>query len=187
VKDKGNVINIPGIAPFRTPAEINITNVKLPIVIATLHNCGITDFEIVSKKEDKVKKETDNITIKQNGKVQLNKNDNINERFKRIEKSLSKLITEKDSKKSLSEEQITKKLAILEELSKKILERELVKQVVYTSVKENINNPIEELDEEIYIPDVDISDLKIKGSSSQTVGEVDNVEEAADILSRLKK
>jgi len=187
VKDKGNVVNIPGMAPFRTPAEIDITHVKLPIVISTLHNCGITDFEIISKKETEVKKEVEVKETKKH-KIPKVKDKNLEERFTRLEKILSKLMNNQESKKSLSEEQITNKLAILEELSKKILEREMVKQVVYTSAKDNSKNPvIEELDEEIYIPDVDISDLKIKGSSSQTVGEVDDVEEAADILSRLKK
>ena len=64
----------------------------------------------------------------------------------------------------------------------------MVKEIVYTSTKEKSDNPIiEDFDDEIYIPDVDISDLKLKGSSTKVVGEVEDVEEAANILSRLRK
>ena len=189
IKEKGHMINIPGIAPFRTPAKIDVSHVKLNLILGSLKNVGINDYEIVAKedKEEITYTKEDFELPKKTGEssAELNK---INERFNRIEGILKNLLTKSSSEKTSSEEQITNKLNALEELSKRILEKEAVREIVYTSSKEKSKRPVvEDLDDELYIPNIYIDDMELKGSASEKIGEVDDAEEAADMLSRLKK
>ncbi len=41
-------INIPGLSSFRTPAEVDVTRVKLSLLIQSLHSCGVVNYELVS-------------------------------------------------------------------------------------------------------------------------------------------
>ena len=101
---------------------------------------------------------------------------------------LAQLSKKSGSEKRFSEEQITNKLNELGELTKKILEKESVREIVYTSSKEKSETPIvEELDEDTFIPDIDISDMKLKGNLTESIGELDDIESAVDMLSRLKE
>jgi len=189
IKEKGHMINIPGIAPFRTPAKIDVSHVKLNLILGSLKNVGINDYEIVAKedKEEITYTKEDFELPKKTGEssAELNK---INERFNRIEGILKNLLKKSSSEKTSSEEQITNKLNDLEELSKRILEKEAVREIVYTSSKEKSKRPVvEDLDDELYIPNIYIDDMELKGSASEKIGEVDDAEEAADMLSRLKK
>jgi len=186
VKEKGHILHIPGNAPFRTPAKVDITHMNLSMVITILNNNGITDFEITSTDGDekRVYTKKDFEIGKEPPKQDLSK---IDERFNKIEKMLYDL-AKKKSKKSDPQEQITNKLNALEELSKRILERERVKEIVYTSKYDGDSKKpiIEELDEDTFVPEVDISKMELKGSSSEKIGEIEGAEEAADMLSRLK-
>lgn len=189
VKEKGNMIQIPGIAPFRTPAEIDISHVKLHLVVSSLNSSGINDYEIIAKEDKKeIVYTKDDFELPRKVEESHPDLDDINERFNKIEGILKNLVKKATSKKSLPEEQITNKLIALEELSKKILEKESVKEIVYTSSKDSSGGPvIEDLDDDLYVPEIYIDDMELKGSASETVGKVDDVEEAADMLSRLKK
>lgn len=189
VKEKGHMINIPGIAPFRTPAKIDVSHVKLNLILGSLKNVGIDDYEIVAKedKEEITYTKEDFELPKKTGEssAELNK---INERFNRIEGILKNLLKKSSSEKTSSEEQITNKLNALEELSRRILEKESVQEIVYTSSKEKSVSPvIEDLDDDLYIPKIYIDDMELKGTASEKIGEVEDPEEAADMLSRLKK
>lgn len=189
VKEKGHMVNIPGIAPFRTPAKIDVSHTKLNLIIGALNNVGVKDYEIVVKedKEEVVYTKEDFELPKKTAKSSQAL-DKINERFNKIESILKNLLKNSSSKKTSSEEQITNKLNALEELSKRILEKESVQEIVYTSSKDKTNRPlIEDLDDDLYVPNIYIDDMELKGSASKTIGEVDDAEEAADMLSRLKK
>jgi hypothetical protein len=189
VKDRGHMVMIPGLAQFRTPAQIDISHVKIRLVISSLYNSGITDFEIVAKedKHEVVYTKDDFELPKKDNKTEPNL-DKIDKRFNKIERMLQKLVKKADGNKNLPGEQITNKLNALEELSKRILEKESVREIVYTSTTEKSKSPIvEDLDEELYIPEIDIDDMELMGSVSEKIGEVEDVEEAADVLSRLKK
>ncbi len=186
VKQRGHLLIIPGIAPFRTPAKIDISNVKIRLVVSALNNAGIDDYEIISKEDKKqviYTKKDFVIPIKK----ELEGIDNVGPRLDKIERILLAL-SKKGSKKYIPEEQITNKLKTLEELSQQILEKEMVREIVYTSTKESEGLPVvEELDEDTFIPDIDISDMELKGTSSKTIGSLDDVDEAADALSQLKR
>jgi hypothetical protein len=184
VKEKGYMVEIPGIPPFRSPGNVDITNIRLPLVLTTLNNLGVKEYEISSKDEG-----IETIYTKKDLEMKKKKKENnmdlseINDRFNRLEKILY-LLAEKDSKKSIPEEQITKKLNMLEVLTKKLLEREVVQNIVYTSSKEG--EPVIEDMSDSFVPTIDISDLKLKGESTKTVdGDIESAEKAADMLSRL--
>lgn len=186
VKERGHVVTIPGITPFRTPAKVDITKLRMPLVIATLNNLGINNYEIVASQgeERKVFTKKDFETKPKRKEQDLSK---INERFNKLENMMYALLSKKQSNNFSSEEQITNKLRELEQLSKKILEKEAVKEIVYTSSEERKGPIIEELDDEKYIPDIDLTELELKGgTSSKKIGDVEGAEEAADMLSRLK-
>jgi uncharacterized protein YfkK (UPF0435 family) len=186
VKERGYMIEIPGITPFRSPAKIDISNVKLPLVVKTLNNLGVQNYEITALENGKTKIYTkkDFEKPKKEKTEDLSK---INKRFNKIEEILYSLV-KKQSNTSPSEEQITNKLEALEELSKRILEKESVREVVYTSSSDIKEGPIvEELDEDTFIPDIDLSEMKLRGSSSEKIGKTEDAEETADILSRLTK
>ena len=74
----------------------------------------------------------------------------------------------------------------MEVLSKRILEKEIVRQIVYTDKDKRDDPIVEELYEEAFIPKIDISEMKMKGSSTETIGTLDDVDESADALSKLK-
>jgi hypothetical protein len=178
IKKQGLVVNIPGVAPFRTPAEVDISNCKIHLVVLSLKNNGIDDFEIYSKEKKQTYKKKD---------FEGRKTTDVEGRLNRIEKMIGKLNDKSDGKKENPEEQITNKLNLLEELSKKILEKENVREIVYTSTKDSDKGPdIEELND-AFIPSIDISEMKLKGSSSEIIGTLDDIDEAANALSKLKK
>ena len=185
VKDRGLVIDIPGVSPFRTPAIVDISKVRMPLVITTLNNLGAKNYEIVASQGDEKKVFTSKDFVKKKQKPQQDMS-KINERFNKLENMLYALLSKKQSNKVPSEEQITNKLVELERLSKRILEKEPVKEVVYTSSVEKDGPVIEELDDDKFIPDIDLTELELKGSSSKKVGDIEGAEEAADMLSRLK-
>jgi hypothetical protein len=176
VTQRGHLVDIPGLSRFRTPAEINISNCSIDLVRACLKNQGIETYEIFTKDDPKIVKD-EKKNLKKNVSIDIEK------RLSKIEKLIESL-NKKDSEKNIPEEQIKNKLLILEELSKKILERENIREIVYTSTKEPI---VEDLDEEVFIPEIDISDLEMKGSSGETIATRDDVDEAVNALSQLKR
>jgi hypothetical protein len=94
VKDRGLMIEIPGIPSFRSPANINISNIKLKAITKALNNLGVQDYEIISKEGDDKKI----YTKKDFEKPKKKKEDlsEINERFNKIEQmlyALSKNVT----------------------------------------------------------------------------------------------
>lgn len=107
IKTKGLFINIPGLTPFRTPVEIDITKLNLNTVISELKKNGIIDYKIVSadeininkhiEKKHKIKKDkkqlySDNLDIIENQKKIIEKIESLeNTIFSFIEnKSLNK-------------------------------------------------------------------------------------------------
>ena len=184
VKERGHVISIPGTTPFRSPGKINIPDAKLSLIITTLNNVGVQNYEIISMEngKEKILTKKDFEKSKKQKKQDMSK---IEERFNKLEGILFALAKSQGNKPQPSE-QITNKLEALEELSKKILEKESVRKIVYTSSKEKDGPIVEELDDDKYIPDIDLSELELRGSSSKKIGKVEGAEEAADMLSKLK-
>jgi len=177
IKEKGYMIEIPGVSPFRTPADVNITHISIPLAVSVLNSQGIEKFEIISDTPGKEQvftekdfKEPDAITSKMNG------------RLKKLEGMIKKLLKKEASDLTSNQEQITDKLKKLEVLSTAILESS-------ERMSSHEGDPnIEELDTlDTFIPDIDIKGSKMKGKSGKKVFKKDkeDTDENANLLASL--
>ena len=66
IKTKGMFINIPGLIPFRTPAEVDITKVNINLVISELKKNGIERYRIISDDSISLEKTIDRMIVKRN-------------------------------------------------------------------------------------------------------------------------
>jgi len=165
IKDKGHYIEIPGIHPVRSPAKIDISKIDLSLVISILRKYGIDNYEIISLSEVGEKK-----VLTRNDFVDKNKEDlvfyqrKIDRRIEKMENMISKLLEKNEGNQVVKAEQNTKSKYIEKETEPKI----------------------EEL-EDVFIPDIDVGGMEIKGEASKTsvkrgAGDVDD---SADLLSRI--
>jgi hypothetical protein len=173
IKEKGKYIQIPGIAPFRTPASVRINKTNLPIVLQVLHKCSVNDFEIVSDDNPEVTVETQPIKHK--------KDSEINDRLDKLESLLTTLVSKNLGQKSNNSEQITNRLGRIERMLNS------GGKVVHEDM--GIGKPrIEEMEDQ-YIPEIDLSDMKLSGKSIEVVDKKSNkdVDDAVDLLSSLTR
>lgn len=185
VRERGHLIEIPGLAPFRTPADIDVSKVGIRKVIGHLKVNGITKYEIVAidDKGDKEVYNQEDFTPKKKKKKKVDPyKKQIESRFDKLEKMIMSLLSrEKKGNEDLNKEQITEKLEQLEELSKKILDKEVGK-IIYKDTKEKHKDK-----EARFIPNVDIEDLKLKKSSVKSLkqDQKEEIDDAADSLSEV--
>ena len=179
IREKGRYVEIPGLAAFRSPATLNVTKVKLSVLIQALHSCGINNYELISEDEKGNKRTLgkDPITVL----PEKQKDPEIGNRLDRMEDLLLKLISNGTGQKVASSEQITNRLANIERVLKK------GSKVVYT--EQSKGNPVVEELEDQYIPSIDISEMQISGNTSDVVEKTlkKDVDDAADMLSSLTK
>jgi len=175
IKEKGRYITIPGITPFRTPAELDVSRIKLSILVQSLHSCGVSDYEIISSGSNGIEKFTQDDFKHNENEIKLN------DRLDKLETLLSMLISaEKTVEKDTSSEQINKRLGRIEKMlvSKDYIKESLKREPL-----------IEELENDRYIPTIDISDMKISGKTTEVLDKKDDkeIDDAVDLLSNLRK
>ena len=187
VKEKGHLLEIPGLAPFRTPADIDVSRIGIRNVIGHLQVNGITDYELVaiSPQGDKeVYKQEDFEPEKKKKKKKVDPyRKQIEGRFDKLEKMISMLFNrEMKGKEDSNKEQITEKLERLERISQEILKNHKVNGIIYGDVKKR-----DEDIEDSFIPEIDIDSLKLRSSSVKSVkqDQKDEIDDAADSLSKL--
>lgn len=119
ISKPGLFLSIPGINPFRTPVEIDITKININIVISELKKNGIQNYKIISG-EEKIKKpnitdtSTSNNLVIEHTEV-LDKIDEIHEKItKKIESILSDFLNSHNQKIIIEKE--------VEQKSKKVTE-----------------------------------------------------------------
>ena len=188
ILQKGLYVEIPGTLPTRTPAEIDISKCNLSMVDMYLRKSGISNYQILSSVVDEPIKLKPPIMKDSSIDQQV-----INKRFSNLEKMLAQLVENQLVNKPKNSEQITDKLNKLEELSNKILKKkpEVVNQVVQASNKKANGKrfedepEIEELTSK-FIPEIDITNMKMKGGAKKTIKQdkVD-IDDSADLLSRI--
>jgi len=188
ILQKGLYVEIPGTLPTRTPAEIDISKCNLSMVDMYLRKSGISNYQILSSVVDEPIKLKPPIMKDSSIDQQV-----INKRFSNLEKMLAQLVENQLVNKPKNSEQITDKLNKLEELSNKILKKkpEVVNQVVRVSNKKANGKrfedepEIEELTSK-FIPEIDITNMKMKGGAKKTIKQdkVD-IDDSADLLSRI--
>ena len=175
IRERGRYVEIPGLAAFRTPAKVDVTRVKLSLLIQALHACGVNNYELVSEggqqftKDDFKEAKTDK------------EDPQISNRLDRLEGLLLKLVSNGTGQKVASSEQITNRLSRIERMLK------TGQKVVY---REKVGDTpiVEELDDQ-FIPEIDISDMQISGKTTEVLDKKDkkHVEDAVDLLSSLTK
>jgi len=153
IKDKGFFIELPRVAPFRTPAVIDISNINLNLIITKLKKAGITNYEIKSGESSEVK----------------------TKRSKPVEKSESP-----ETFKGLKE-----RFDKFEELLQEIVNKELPSEAVKTVKDFGKEVRIEEIEKESeFIPDIDISRMKIRSSGFKIEKSDGSIGRSVSLLSR---
>lgn len=187
IKQKGHFLDIPGMTPFRTPVEANISHVSIPMVVSALQSQGVKQFEIISdtKGKEQVLTHRDFMVKK---KVEEHKKEDYEDRFNKLESLMNKLINKQTSDPSLNKEQITNRLHSIEKLLKKKKPTEVIHVTKYKDESKKVETEptIEEL-EDTFIPKIDLEGLELRGESSQESIKQDkaDIDDSADLLSRI--
>jgi len=184
IKEKGHYVKIPGMPPFRSPVEVDVTRVKVSTLLQSLHSCGVNNYELISlSKTGEVIKRWDN--------NDLNNKDNKNQEDEKLLKKLDKLdklegmlltlLSKKESQKDNNSEQITNRLTKIEKM--------LRSGVSFTQRDIISSDPIVEEIEDQFIPSIDVDNMKMSGKSIEVVekSSKDDIDDAVDLLSRLTK
>ena len=186
IREKGHTITLPGVASFRTPAEIDISNMSLHRLMTTLRSYNITNFEIISTVGDKKVVYTQDNVIKKKVK-QLNKKtkiekDGLDDRFSRIENLIKQSVRESNT--NLDLEQINKKIDMLSQQLDGLQtgEKTIVKKEITETKKDDFDET------ETFIPQIDTEGMKLTSTTNhKTLKRDDDSEDAADLLSQLTK
>jgi hypothetical protein len=177
INDKGLIFNLGG-TQYRTPILMDISKQDVSKIIMALHISGIKDFVITGNDgSEPVKKSA------QGGKTEpahyVPQSDDayaliseIEKRFKNFEKNLMKKI---ESSNTTSQEQISN-LKKIELFMSQFHEQDVSKKTFKKDADEI---------EAFFIPD--IRDMKLKGSSTETLSNKEDVNEAVDALASLLK
>ena len=162
IKDRGHFVEFPRVAPFRTPAKVDITNIDLNLVMIKLRKMGIENYEIRSGPD--IIRPKRSKPVKQ--LVERYESANYNELRNRFDK--------------------------FEELLQVIVDKEPTIHEVKTFIegpKKEVK--IEELDElddvGKFIPDVDTSRMKIRTSGFKIEKADKTIIESAKSLSEIDK
>jgi uncharacterized protein YggU (UPF0235/DUF167 family) len=189
IDQPGLTITIPGIKSARTPAVIDISRVDIRVVIMYLKSAGVIDYQIIAEKNKEVEVYTrddfEEMKYESKNMKQEGSNSNLEKRFERIENLLVSLISEKNSGKSKPDlEQINEKLKSIEN-NFKLLSDIKLSSGNSSKLKDVI---IEEMDEiQSFIPEINITDMKMQTQNIKTITQEGNVSSAVDALAFLQK
>jgi len=188
ITEKGHFIEIPGLPPFRSPVEANISHISIPLVVSKLQSQGITKFEIISdtKGKQSVLNQNDfNVTQKKDTKKEEQKEKKkYEERITKLEYLLEKLLEKQTSDTTSKKEQITNKLEVIEKLLKNQKPQSV--HISKDEKEKSVKQEIEELDD-TFIPSINLDGLEMKGKSSRKTVKQDktDIDDSADLLSRI--
>jgi len=184
IMEAGHIIEIPGLRMTRSPVKLDISKVGINNVLMYLKKAGIEKYEIISKnskgkKEIYTQKNFDDVK-KQKPKV---KKDDTNIKINNLEHMIELLLSKELSKSSVDKEQINNKLDKLEIMIKNGIQV-VDKSSARKSILKGDEPEIEEFDS--FIPEVDISDMKLNSDNIKTVKQdSDDLKDTADMLSGL--
>jgi len=181
IKKRGLYLEIPGLLPVRSPADINITGCDINLISAFLRKEGIVEYEIISKNPATKSSYHESPPSVRDSSVD---GQVIDKRFNRLESLIEQLLQKETVKKDLNSEQITNKLEKIESITQKILTN---KPMSHEELAKKIKREpkIEELDDK-FIPSIDISNLKMKSGAKKSIKKDDaDLDDSADLLFRL--
>jgi len=185
IKEKGQTISLPGKAPFRTPAEVDISNMSLQLLMSTLKTYNINSYQIISEVGGKrvayTNKDLEKKTTKQIKKIAtVKQEDDMGDRFEKLEDLIRQSIQASNS--NLDLEQINNKI---DRLSDQLNNIKTSKQFVVKNKEVIDDSDIDEPD--TFIPQIDTGSMKITSKDHKTVKRENNVDDTADLLSQLTK
>ena len=184
IKEAGHTIAIPGMSVFRSPVNLDISKLDIRIVSMYLKTSGITKYEIVAENNEGAKEvyTQKDFSPPKKRKTKTKKDSRSDARFEKLEKMMEIILEREVRNDSSNEEQIYNKLDKLE----KLVKTGAVIRDVQKEDFENSDPEIEELDS--FIPEVDISGMKLNSDNIKTVKQdSDELEDAADMLSGLTR
>jgi len=182
VKEKGHLLNIPGLMPVRSPVEINIRKCNIDLVITSLRRQGIKSYEIIETDDKSVKKVERKQSVKTVVEEDKSYKEEINKKFSNLENMISELIVNRTGNTDENKEQITDKLDTLEVLTRHLLNKQRDDMLEEKLLKDEPE--IEELDK--FIPEVNIKGMELKGNTTKTTIQQDEVDpDNLDLLSKL--
>jgi hypothetical protein len=158
IKTKGMFINIPGLIPFRTPTEVDITKVNINLVISELKKNGIEKYKIISDDSISLEKTIDRTIVKRNSF-----RNNITE-IKKIDDSSEILKNIKNQQKSILKiEGLLEKFLNSDVLtSKTSYERKRAEEEIsFTKPKKKFDDSVDD-----FIPSINLENINLKGTSS---------------------
>jgi hypothetical protein len=184
IRKKGLFLEIPGISPFRTPADVNISHISIPLVVSVLTKQGISKFEIVSDTQGKEQVLTERDFAVKNKNPKKHKDD-YESRFNKLEALMNRLLQKQVSDIPSNKEQITNRLNSIEKLIKE-KETKVIHITKKESKKVKKEPKVEEL-HDVFIPSIDLDGLEVKGEASQKIIKQDklDIDDSADLLSRI--
>jgi len=174
ITEKGHYIDLPGMAPFRTPANIDVSKIPLNALILKLKVYDITEYEIVSKLGDKQivykKEELEKIKPKDLKKKDTKYIKHFDKRLNKLENMIKTLVTPQ----SKPEVNIN-------------LNKEQIKNMVSEFLDQPIIKKAEDEEEDMFIPPVNTNGMKLKGSEHTIIKQKENLEDSVDLLSEIQK
>lgn len=163
IKQPGYTLTING-KTFRTPAILDVPEIKINNIVSELKRYGVDKYEIVAEPEVLQKKKM-NVEV---DKVEFDKS------------------TISQTSPVISDKKVLKTLSNIEQILKAINEKQFVTQVidkdgtVITKKKDDIDKGEE------FIPEIKIEELEMKGSSVKTESQdTTALETASEMLSKL--
>lgn len=154
IKEHGLYVIIPGLAPFRTPATINITKIDEKIVTAALRRDGITNYEIKTSN-DEIIQENKKEYIVSNNTTSL---DEIKNTLTNLELMVKQLILNKQESDSTGK--IESLLTNFLVSGKKNDQEENSKKSKKSKIDETVDD---------FIPEININKIQMKGKTTETV------------------
>lgn len=189
IKEKGHLIEIPGMTPFRTPAKVDISKGDIRTIVGYLKVCSINDYEIFATNQgntekysakdfnpDKPKKAVKKKVVKPDKKL--------NERMDRMEKMIEKLYENSENDSGKKVEQKTNQTEMFQ---KQILET--LKHLGKGGVDGTETDIEEEEDVAPFIPEIDVEGMKLntQGNTKTIKKDREDTDDAADALSKILK
>jgi len=95
VRQVGLYLNLTGLKPFRSPAEVDISKINLNLLRTELHAYGVLNYEITEESKKLIKKK---------GKVKIEKEEGVGEKLDKIYNLLKNLTQENFKELKLSEQ-----------------------------------------------------------------------------------
>lgn len=184
IKEAGHTIAIPGLKVARSPVNLDISKLDIRVVSMYLKQSGIEKYEIVAQtpegeKETYTHKDFDVVDKRQS----TPKKTNVDNKINKLEYMMELLLARELDKSDPDSEQINNKLDKLEKLVKSGVQV-VDKSPARRAILKGDEPEIEELDS--FIPEVDISDMKLSSDNIKTVkNDSGGAADAADMLSGL--